>query len=137
EIAGGSMTDWAGTLLRVLLDSSLRIALIAVAVAGILSVMRVGSGAVKHATWTAVLCAMLLMPILPHVVPAISIPVPRQARPVSLAAPRNSSSASATGNNLDQFASDGGNPRPSPLAAEVTPGRPVWPYALAAVYGMG
>ena len=70
------MTDWAETLLRVLLDSSLRVALIAVAVAVILRAMRVGSSAVKHAAWTAVLWAMLLMPILPTVVPAISIPVP-------------------------------------------------------------
>ena len=131
------MTDWADTLLRVLLDSSLRIALIAFAVAGILSAMRVGSGAVRHAAWTAVLCVMLLMTILTNVVPVISIPVPQQPRPVSLPAPINSSSASATGNNLDQSASDGDSLRPSPLAAELTPRPPIWSYALTTVYGIG
>lgn len=67
--------DWNGTLFWIAASSSLRAIIVAAAVAIILAVLRVRSGAVRHAAWTAVLAAMLLMPVLPGVVPPITIPL--------------------------------------------------------------
>ena len=53
--------EWNGTLVRVVLDSSLRVALVAASVALILAAVRVRSSGVRHAAWTAVLCTMLLI----------------------------------------------------------------------------
>ena len=52
-------------LLRVLLEASVRVSLVAGAVGLVLLVARVRSSSVRHAAWAAVLCAMLLMPVLP------------------------------------------------------------------------
>ena len=48
---------------------------IACVIALILLMVRVRYGSVRHAAWTAVLCAMLLMPVLPYCLPTIAIPV--------------------------------------------------------------
>ena len=69
------MPEWNGSFFGILLDSSLRIALIAGVIALILLIIRVRDGSVRHAAWTAVLCAMLLMPVLPYCLPTIAIPV--------------------------------------------------------------
>ena len=62
--------------MNVMLDASLRI----VAVAGIAALMlrlwHVRTGAVRHMVWTLVLAAMLSMPLLPTLLPAIQIAVP-------------------------------------------------------------
>jgi beta-lactamase regulating signal transducer with metallopeptidase domain len=50
-------------------------------VAGVAGLMllavRARSGAVRHAVWTSVLCAMLLMPVLPQWVPALAVSMPQ------------------------------------------------------------
>jgi beta-lactamase regulating signal transducer with metallopeptidase domain len=74
--------EWQNTLLRVMLESSLRVCLLAVAVGGILVLARVRSGGVRHAAWSAVLGAMLLMPVLPYYFPTIEVPLPSHARRV-------------------------------------------------------
>jgi len=66
------MTPMAETILY----ASIRILVVAVAVAMILAVARVRSGALRHAAWTAVLGAMLLMPVLPDLVPRVAVAVP-------------------------------------------------------------
>lgn len=73
------LPEWNGTLLSLFLDSSLRVTLVAASVALILVAIRVRSSGVRHAAWTAVLCAMLLMPVLPYCVPPISLAVPAYA----------------------------------------------------------
>ena len=70
----------SGAFLRMLADTSIRAPVAAVLVAGALAALRVRAGAVRHASWTAVLFAMLLMPVLPYCVPAV-------APPFSLAVP--------------------------------------------------
>ena len=72
-------SGWNAALFGIILDSSLRVSLVAVIVAVILVTLRVRSSGVRHAAWTAVLCAMLLMPVLPYCVPSIAIPVPEAA----------------------------------------------------------
>lgn len=59
-----------------MLDASLRIFLIAALAGSTLAVMRVRACGVRHAVWTLVLAAMLLMPVLPSMVPAIGVPLP-------------------------------------------------------------
>lgn len=59
---------------RVLVEASLRVCLVALAVAAVLKFARIESSAVRHAAWTSVVVAMLLMPFLPYVVPTIELP---------------------------------------------------------------
>ena len=60
----------------VVLDISLRILAAAAAVGLVLVVFRVRSGAARHAAWSAVLLAMLTMPVLMAIVPRVEVPVP-------------------------------------------------------------
>jgi len=57
-------------------DISLRIAAAAAAVGLVLVVLRVRSGAARHAAWSAVLLAMLTMPGLMAIVPRVEVRVP-------------------------------------------------------------
>ena len=57
------------------LETSIRIALVALCVGAILVVARVRSGAVRHAGWSAVLVAMILMPVLPNLTRRIGVRV--------------------------------------------------------------
>jgi hypothetical protein len=57
-------------------DMSLRIVAAAAAVGLVLVVLRVRSGAARHAAWSAVLLAMLTMPGLMAIVPPVEVPVP-------------------------------------------------------------
>jgi hypothetical protein len=57
-------------------DTSLRIVAAAAAVGLVLVVLRVRSGAARHAAWSAVLLAMLTMPVLTAIVPPVEVPVP-------------------------------------------------------------
>jgi beta-lactamase regulating signal transducer with metallopeptidase domain len=63
-------------LIRVIVESSIRSALVAAAVALILGAFRLRDASLRHGAWTAVLSAMLLMPALPYAVPAIGVPLP-------------------------------------------------------------
>ena len=62
--------EWNAILYQ-LLDASFRVSVFAAMVALILAVARVRSNSVRHAAWTTVLLAMLLMPVLPYVLPSI------------------------------------------------------------------
>ena len=57
-------------------DISLRIVAAAAAVELVLVVLRVRSGAARHAAWLAVLLAMMTMPALMAIVPPVQVPVP-------------------------------------------------------------
>jgi hypothetical protein len=57
-------------------DISLRIVAAAAAVGLVLVVLRVRSGAARHAAWSAVLLTMLTMPVLMAIVPRVEVPVP-------------------------------------------------------------
>ena len=61
------------------LETSLRALAAALAVALVLRLLRVRAAAVLHSAWSAVLVAMLLMPVLPSIVPALPVPVPAAA----------------------------------------------------------
>ena len=61
-------------LLNVLGDTSLRSAVVAALVAVVLVMWRVRDVRVRHAAWASALFAMLLMPALTAIVPALTIP---------------------------------------------------------------
>jgi len=134
--------EWNATLLRVMLESSLRVCLLAAAVGGILLLGRIRSGSVRHAAWSAVLGAMILMPVLSHWVPAIDVPVPSRARRVE-AIPAAIESVWFDPN--EEFR-DPTAPPPAPVAVASTresvpttppPPRAIWPLALVGIYGAG
>lgn len=62
-------------------DISLRIIAAAAAVGLVLTVLRVRSGAARHAAWAAVLLVMLTMPVLTAIVPSVDVPMPAALAP--------------------------------------------------------
>jgi len=68
-------------LIRVIVESSIRSALVAAAVASILGAFRLRDASLRHAAWTAVLSAMLSMPALLYMTPSIALPE-SLARPI-------------------------------------------------------
>jgi hypothetical protein len=63
-------------LLQTLLQSSLRITAVAFVIGVVLAAARVRANSLRHTAWLGVLCAMLMMPVLPYLVPALPSPVP-------------------------------------------------------------
>ena len=69
--------NWSMSVASVLLESSLRASAVAGAIALVLALGRVRPGGVRHAAWASVVVAMLLMPVLGRVLPAVDVPLPR------------------------------------------------------------
>ena len=127
------------------LDLSMRTLAAALAVAAVLRLMRVTSAGVRHAAWTVVLAAMLLMPLLPSVVPALPLPVapvpavappdflaiasgPQDVVTPSIAPPRTTSAPAAVA----------AAPPVSVAAAETSSTSARWlPTAAVAIYAAG
>ena len=62
------------------LETSLRALAAALAVALVLHLLRVRAASLLHSAWSAVLFAMLLMPVLRSIVPALPVPCARCRR---------------------------------------------------------
>ena len=73
------MTFDAAAAAWFLLEVSLRAVATAAAVAVLLRLLRMRAAAVLHSAWTAVLFAMLLMPVLQSIVPPLPVPLPARA----------------------------------------------------------
>jgi beta-lactamase regulating signal transducer with metallopeptidase domain len=120
-------------LLRTLFDSSLRVIAIAGGIAGVLALLKVRSSAARHAAWTAVLCAMILMPVLPTVVPRLPLPIP--------SLPTASIQLDQTVPTEEVLIPVPAPPAPTPQTASTAPREPMpapaWPMILAAVYAFG
>lgn len=132
--------EWNGNLLSVVLDASVRVALIAAIVALILVVARVRSNDVRHAAWTAVLCAMLLMPVLPYCVPSISlppVPVPTAGIQAILEIPEATSPSGATLRAEVFDPAPVPEILPSPSADAGAASGHVWPAIVLVLYGTG
>jgi hypothetical protein len=93
------------------LEISLRALAAAAAVAAVLRLLRMRAAAVLHSAWSAVLVAMLLMPVLPSIVPALPLAIPANAGGL-LGAPVRTEDASP-----DAV----GYPRPDPNALSTAP----------------
>jgi beta-lactamase regulating signal transducer with metallopeptidase domain len=132
-------SEWNGALFRIALDSSLRMAVIAAMVAPILLAFRVRSSGVRHAAWTAVLCSMLLMPVLPYCVPPIAIPLP-----VAVGSIEAIPAIPATWPRPDAAQSSEvllSTPAPAvpsvPIPGALPESRPIWPTVALIIYGVG
>ena len=121
------------------LDTSLRALAAAAAVALILRVLRLRGAAVLHSAWTAVLVAMLLMPVLPSIVPALPVPVPAAAGGVPGAA-SGTAEAPETRNPVP-IAPPGDSVRPADRLAAPVAGargaRPWIPLLFLGIYAAG
>jgi hypothetical protein len=131
-------------VLRTIVESSVRVALVAGAVALLLAALRVRASASRHAAWTAVLAAMLLMPGLPYlfVRGAIQIPPllrddgPASSRPVGSralppAAPPSSERSSAGQRGVPEVTT-----MPAQTVARERREFP-WPALAISVYALG
>ena len=127
--------DWSIALYGALLDASLRTALLAGFVALILRSAHIRSNRVRHAAWTTVLAAALLMPILPHLLPSLPVPVPVSLRAMPSRGKVEAPAPSAANGNkaiaLSSLAVRG-----SP-AASASVRRPLWTFAPAVLYLAG
>ena len=118
-------------------EAAIRITAVAGLVGVVLLVLRVRDSGVRHAAWTAVLAAMLLMPLLPALVPALPVDLP--TTPAALerfggeprlllveppAAPVNSAPAT-----------DGAASIPVPLAPAQAPAAPRPPFPWRSTAG--
>jgi len=131
--------EWKGILSGAVLDASVRIALVAAMVALILVVSRIRSGGVRHAAWTAVLCAMLLMPVLPYCIPAIPIPIPASTAGIHAAfeVPEVLLPAQAALPGKDVTPAPASEILPVQSAAPGPAPRQWWPAAALTFYGAG
>src|SRR5262249_17169632 len=74
-----------GTLLPgLLMDSSLRMFLVAAGTASTLAILRVRSNSWRHTIWRAVLYSLFFLAILLDWVPAIPVPAARQVVPIEI-----------------------------------------------------
>ncbi len=62
-------------VVRIVVESSLQSAALAHCGGGILAAARIRSGAVRHGAWVAVLCGMMLMPLLSRIAPKVDVPI--------------------------------------------------------------
>ena len=130
--------SWSLNVASLLLESSLRACAIAGGVGVILALGRVRPGGVRHAAWASVVAAMLLMPVLGRVLPAVDVAVPRPLAALdpspmitSAMAPARSASA-APAPALTAAVLDGSN-----TVARVSspaPARWTWSTAAVAIY---
>jgi ABC-type amino acid transport substrate-binding protein len=129
--------EWNATLFRILVETSFRVAIIAGIIALILFSVRVHSSRALHAVWTTVLLAMMLMPILPHVMPSISIPVPVPASvlPAEISAPDAAAPAAVSGRNVEVHPASFMQPESS--FGPKHERRPIWPAAGIILYCAG
>ena len=123
-------------LFRLALEASIRAAVVASCVGVILVLARVRSGAVRHAAWTAVLCAMFLMPVLPHLTPEIGVPV--ASPPIFWEADSVSALPAIP---VRVLAESSATPVQAPAEPNLTPAPTprgaLWPWAALAVYFAG
>jgi len=129
--------EWNAILYR-LLDASFRVAVLAVMVALVLAAARVRSNSVRHAAWTTVLLAMLLMPVYPHFLPSIRItfPVSVAALQDQIGIPEVASLPAAT-LTRDVAREPVQGISNVPLPAPSRERRPVWPFAVIIFYCTG
>jgi len=74
-------TNWFDLIFNTLLDASIRITVAAALVAAVLWILRIRASEIRHRAWTAVLLAMLTMPVLPRLMPDVALPVAIPALP--------------------------------------------------------
>jgi beta-lactamase regulating signal transducer with metallopeptidase domain len=128
------------SFLRALMDASIRINVVALAVGLTLALARIRSSSVRSRAWLVVLCAMLSMPILPHVAPRIDVPVmdiPVPARAGTEASNTAPADAGPVGRDapadLSPIPVAAGSANPERVETHIA----AWPAILFGVYATG
>jgi beta-lactamase regulating signal transducer with metallopeptidase domain len=126
-------------IFSIALDASVRAILESCCVAAILTAARVRSATARHAAWTAVMAAMLFMPVLPKLALPISLPAATEAISQP-AAPRLDLSAPMpappTAQTSQLPAATGRPPAPAPAGPPAPRSLP-WPWFILGVYLTG
>ncbi|HEX5110018.1 MAG TPA: M56 family metallopeptidase [Vicinamibacterales bacterium] len=133
-------------LIVTFVDASIRSAAAVALIALVLAALRVRSGALRHAAWTVAVAAMLLMPLLVMIVPAVTVPAPALAELVRLPEPTPPRPLRAPSEPADSSSSlsiaqesprteGAGASSYTPAAGDVTALR--WPAILVLVYAAG
>jgi beta-lactamase regulating signal transducer with metallopeptidase domain len=133
-----------------LFEASVRSAALGGILAVVVALARVRPGAARHAVWTAALCAMLAMPVLPVFVPALGLRVPNLLSPVQVSAPAlvapEQPAALQVSTSLPApppavatpAARTIAMPWPAPpVAVASAPSEPVWPSMILGAYLCG
>ena len=107
--------------MAILVDASLRVLALALLVWLVLASARVRSSEVRHRAWTAALAAMLLMPVLPSLVPAVRVPVPADVRLLSMVPDPAWTTQPAADGRIPAGPSRAVAATPSPTARESAP----------------
>ena len=129
-------TSLAASLLSVLLSASIRAAVLGGLAWAILKVVRVKAAAVRHAVWTAVLLAMLLMPFLRAALPPFRLPL----LPFSSAQsqPAHSASSVVENSSLVEKVTSAGNTAEAGFLRTKADSLPLrWPALMLALYAAG
>ncbi len=144
------------SLLALLLDVSIKAALLAGIAGGLLFVLRVQNANLQHRVWSAVLVAMLALPLLICVVPRVSVPIVKYANVAAWQRPEVVpvvTWAPATQHSMGPVAADksvGSIAMPMPALAHAigpaveAPAAPAvtapsigWPWIIAVAYLVG
>ncbi len=83
------------SVFRVLLDASIRISLVAIAVYAAIYLLRIHASSLRHKAWLGVLLTMFLMPILPRMVPRLEVGLTAPTQSMTFEAPPADTSGAA------------------------------------------
>ncbi len=106
-------------MIPLVIEASARIAVIAVVVGLVLSIVRVRSGAVRHAAWSAVVATMLASPILATWRPNLPVEVPRVETIAEFVEPMTLPEAAVIPGESTEPRLSVSAPLPTPLASAV------------------
>jgi beta-lactamase regulating signal transducer with metallopeptidase domain len=134
--------DRAWSVGLLVLDWSVRAAFVGVGVGLVLALGRVRQAAVRHAAWTVVLAAMVSMPLLPRLVPAVGWPL---VAPVARSAAADEATSSprvlpgavaATPVSRPLAEVSAPDPVPKPRAPSAPATWPHWPAAALTLWAV-
>lgn len=131
---------------RVLVEASLRVCVVALAVATVLKLARVESSTVRHAAWTSVVVAMLLMPLLPYVLPSFELPGRSRVATAVASVPDElpfvgdvdlAEKLFSTSLVAPEPVATGASLSTSSSSSSVVPAMPLWLVAAIVIYAIG
>ena len=126
-------------IFSIALDASVRAILAACCVAAILAAVRVRSATARHAAWTAVMAAMLLMPVVPRLALPISLPATTEAisQPAAPLLEFSASMLAAPTAQTSQLPAAAGRPSAPPPARPPAPRSLSWHWMILGFYLTG
>ena len=112
-------------VLQALVDASVRALLIAAAVGIALEALRIRQSSVRHAAWTAVVLAMLALPVAPKWLPAVPVAMPQAPALTSAEAPTFAQPATSPRGSTPSSAPAVSRAQPAPQSERAFPAESV------------